>query len=70
MARVLANAFVDTLQEPEKNNPGRFRVEVWGRSPHDYTRFYHLDAKDDNIAAQEGIRLFVEEMEKLHGSKD
>jgi hypothetical protein len=45
-------------------------VEVWGRSPHDYTRFYHLDAKDDNIAAQEGIRLFVEEMEKLHGSKD
>jgi hypothetical protein len=70
MQRVLANAFVDVIREPEKGNPGVFRVEVWGRSPHDYTRFYQIDAKDDNIAAQEGIRLFVEEMEKLFGSKD
>lgn len=70
MQRVLANAFVDELKKPEPNHPGSFRVEVWGRSPHDYTRFYQIDAKDDNIAAQEGIRLFVEEMEKLFGSKD
>lgn len=70
MQRVLCNAFVDPIILPEKNNPGTFRVEVWGRSPHDYTRFYKIDAKDDNIAAQEGIRLFVEEMEKLFGSKD
>lgn len=70
MQRVLCNAFVDILKEPEKDHPGVFNVEVWGRSPHDYTRFYKIDAKDDNIAAQEGIRLFVEEMEKLFGSKD
>lgn len=70
MQRVLCNAFVDPIILPEKNSPGTFRVEVWGRSPHDYTRFYKIDAKDDNIAAQEGIRLFVEEMEKLFGSKD
>lgn len=70
MQRVLCNAFVDTLTEPEKGHPGSFRVEVWGRSPHDYTRFYKIDAKDDNMAAQEGIRLFVEEMETLFGSKD
>lgn len=70
MQRVLANAFVDEIISPKKNDPGRYRVEVWGRAPYEYTRFYHLDAKDDNIAAQEGIRLFVEEMEKLYATKD
>lgn len=70
MQRVLCNAFVDVIREPEPNHPGVFRVEVWGRPPHDYTRFYQIDAKDDNMAAQEGIRLFVEEMEQLFVSKD
>lgn len=70
MQRVLCNAFVDPIDPPEKSHPGTFRVEVWGRSPYEYTRFYKIDAKDDNIAAQEGIRLFVEEMETLFGSKD
>lgn len=70
MQRVLCNAFVDVIRKPEKGDPGVFRVEVWGRPPYEYTRFYQIDAKDDNMAAQEGIRLFVEEMEELFVSKD
>jgi len=42
---------------------GHFRVEVWGHEPHDYVRHYEIQAKSDTMAAQEGIRRFVEEME-------
>jgi len=40
-------------------------IEVWGQPPHSHRRTYTLQAKTDNLAAQEGIRLFVEEMENL-----
>jgi hypothetical protein len=40
-------------------------VEVWGKAPYDYVRHYEIMAKNDTIAAQEGIRRFVKEMEEL-----
>lgn len=42
-----------------------WEVQVWGEPPHDHRRTYTLHAKTDNLAAQEGLRLFVEEMENL-----
>lgn len=62
MPPVLASAMVDQID----NGPVPvWEVEVWGQPPHDHRRTYTLQAKTDNLAAQEGIRLFVEEMENL-----
>jgi len=55
--RVLANAFVDKIKK------NQWLVEVWGKAPYDFTRRYEINAKSDTLAAQEGIRRFVEEME-------
>lgn len=65
MQRVLCNAIVDVEQPPAKDGKGlgRYRVEVWGREPHDYVRIYQIQAASDTIAAQEGLRRFVDEME-------
>lgn len=64
---IYANAVVDVLEEPPPHGRGlgRFRVEVWGRSPHDYVRVYEIAAKSDNIAAREGLDRFVEEIGHL-----
>jgi hypothetical protein len=35
---ILANAIVDVEREPTDVGLGVFRVEVWGRQPHDYVR--------------------------------
>ena len=43
----------------------QFEVRVWGEEPHDHERVYTVKATSDNKAAQEGLRLFVEEMECL-----
>lgn len=56
---VYANAIVDEI------SPGLFKVKVWGREPHDYTRTYEIEAKDDNMAAREGLARFVDEIERL-----
>lgn len=42
-----------------------YEVTVWGEQPFDHDRVYTLKATSDNTAAQEGLRLFVEEMECL-----
>ena len=67
MQRVLCNAIVDVEQEPAKDGKGlgRYRVEVWGREPHDYVRIYQIQAASDTLAAQEGLRRFVAEMEAM-----
>ena len=67
MQRVLCNAIVDVEQPPAKDGKGlgRFRVEVWGLEPHDFVRIYQIQAASDNMAAQEGLRRFVEEMEGM-----
>lgn len=65
MQRVLCNAIVDVEQPPAKDGKGlgKYRVEVWGREPHDYVRIYQIQAASDTLAAQEGLRRFVAEME-------
>ena len=61
--KVLASATVDQL----RGGPvPLWEVRVWGEPPHDCSRTYTLEFKTDKLAAQEGIRLFVEEMECLH----
>lgn len=65
MERVLANAVVDVIKPATSVGLGVFSVEVWGKEPHDYTRRYEIQAKTDTLAAQEGIRRFVAEMENL-----
>jgi hypothetical protein len=65
MARVLANAVVDVIRPATPVGLGVFSVEVWGQPPYDYTRTYEIQAKNDTLAAQEGIRRFVAEMETL-----
>ena len=65
MTQVLANAIVDVITPATPINLGNFRVEVWGKEPYDYVRVYEIQSKNDTLAAQEGIRRFVEEMELL-----
>jgi hypothetical protein len=65
MVQVLANAVVDIVKPSTPKGLGLFRVEVWGKPPYDYTRTYEIQTKSDTLAAQEGIRRFVDEMEKL-----
>jgi hypothetical protein len=65
MAQVLASAIVDVLRPATPQRIGNFRVEVWGKAPYDYVRHYEIMAKNDTIAAQEGIRRFVYEMETM-----
>jgi hypothetical protein len=61
--QVLASATVDEI----RGGPvPLWEVRVWGQPPYDHTRTYTLEQKTDNLAAQEGIRLFVEEMECLN----
>ncbi|CAB5219882.1 hypothetical protein UFOVP231_6 [uncultured Caudovirales phage] len=69
MNRVLANAVVDVLKPSTPVRLGHFRVEVWGQKPYDYVRTYEIMSKSDTVAAQEGIRRFVEEMQELDTSK-
>lgn len=65
MARILANAVVDVIKPASPISLGTFNVEVWGVTPYDYVRLYEIQAKNDTLAAQEGIRRFVDEMENL-----
>lgn len=60
-----ARAVVDVIREPTVIGLGQFRVEVWGKEPHDYVRAYTIDAKSDTLAAQEGLRRFSEEITLL-----
>ena len=65
MSQVLASAIVDAIRPATPQRIGNFRVEVWGKEPYDYVRIYEIMAKSDTIAAQEGIRRFVAEMQAL-----
>jgi hypothetical protein len=80
MTRILANAVVDVALDPTPMRLGRFRVECWGKPspragcwgepPSDYVRIYTIQAKSDTLAAQEGLRRFVEEIEDLLGKQE
>ena len=60
---VLASATVDVINSANPQRIGLFRVKVWGQPPHDETRFYEIQATNENTAAQQGINRFVFEME-------
>jgi hypothetical protein len=62
MPSVRASAIVDKI---DSGPVPTWEVTVWGEPPHDHRRTYTLQVKTDTLAAQEGIRLFVEEMENL-----
>lgn len=62
---ILANAIVDVIRPSTPQKLGLFKVTVWGKAPHDQTRIYEITAKNDTIAAQQGIARFVHEMESL-----
>lgn len=65
--RIFANAVVDVIDAPPAHGQGlgKFKVTVWGKEPHDFVRIYEIQAKEDNIAAREGIDRFVEDIGQL-----
>jgi hypothetical protein len=63
IGRVNASCTVDDLGQRQ------FEVRVWGEAPFDHERTYTLSAKDDNSAAEEGLRLFCDEMECLRDAE-
>ena len=69
---IYANAVVDVIDSPPAHGQGlgKFRVEVWGKEPNDYVRVYEIAAKDDNMAAREGLDRFVDEIGKLIERQD
>lgn len=64
---ILASAIVDIIDEPPAHGHGlgKFKVEVWGKEPHDYVRTYEIAAKTDSIAAREGLDRFVADITRL-----
>ena len=71
MTQVRCRAIVDVVREAVPPFVGltEYRVEACGYEPYDFVRVYTIDAKSDTVAAQEGIRRFVEEMESLSDTK-
>lgn len=63
MERVLCSATVDTVKPSTPKTIGVFKVFVWGKAPHDQQRTYEIKARNENVAAQEGISRFVKEMQ-------
>ena len=59
------SAVVDVIRPPTPIGMGSFKVEVWGKEPHDYVRVYTINAMSDTLAAQEGLRRFDEEISLL-----
>ncbi len=57
--RVDASCIVDLLR------PGLYEVCVSGLAPFDCRRTYNIRERTEDRAAQEGLRMFVEEMETL-----
>ena len=62
---VLASAIVDIIRPSTPTKLGLFSVNVWGQPPYDEKRVYEILAPNDTLAAQEGIRRFVDEMERI-----
>ena len=63
---IFASAVIDVINEPPAyGGLGKFKVTVWGKEPHDYVRVYEIQAKDDNMAAREGLERFVDEISRL-----
>lgn len=68
--QIPARAFVDCERAPVPPLLGVYRVEVVGREPNDYARVYHIQAKDEQNAAFDGLQKFHEEITQLLEIKD
>jgi hypothetical protein len=65
---IKARAVVDVVVPAPAHGHGlgTYDVEVWGVDPgEDYVRRYRIKAKDDNMAAREGLDRFVDEITRL-----
>jgi hypothetical protein len=51
------------IVDPVPGDPELFDVTVFTPPPDMVSRVYEVRAESDTIAAQEGIRLFIDEME-------
>jgi hypothetical protein len=67
---VLASAVVDVIRSATPVSLGLYKVEAWGKEPHDYVRIYEIQAQSEDAAAREGIERFVQEMEALYGRSE
>ncbi len=67
---VLASAVVDVIRSATPISLGLYKVEVWGKEPHDYVRIYEIQAGSEDAAAREGIQRFVQEMEASYGRSE
>jgi hypothetical protein len=56
MTPVRCSCYVDVISEDQR------LVTVTGQPPHAHVRIYTIDAKDDKIAAFEGLYRFESEM--------
>lgn len=63
--RILASATVDMLRF---GPVPLWEVTVTGQPDGDHTRTYHIEARTDDKAAQEGLDKFVEEITILRDS--
>lgn len=63
-SRVLVDAIIDEI------GPNWYRVTATGKPPFALTRIYEIYAKSDTMAAREGIRRFVDEMEAMQLKED
>lgn len=75
MSRILAQAVVDPMLSPLDPTKARWLVTVDGRREEENVlntrrRIYRLTASSDTLAAQEGIRLFVDEMTNLASERN
>lgn len=62
---ISCSAIVDILEERSPPAMSRWRVEVWGKEPDDYTFVYEILAKTEKDAAQEGLKRFSDDVERL-----
>lgn len=61
--RVCASCTLELVQEVPKK---KWEVTVTGVTPYDYVKVYTLAADTDSAAAQEGLRQFVLDVQKMH----
>lgn len=60
---VRASAFGDQIRG---GSMPLWRVQAWTQPPHAHRRSYDIEARSEGLAAQEGIKRIVEEVEILN----
>lgn len=62
---IRCRAHVEVIRPATPFRLGSFEVHVLGDEPHDYVRIYRIDHKSEDMAAQEGIDRFLEQVGKM-----